>query len=169
MCDPALYPLPCPSALQACLLYISAYALFMWVYGAISGIWQYGLHWQAVHGILAAIILPLLLLLLFMTWCACMHVRSMPRTWHASGGSSSSSCTALQAMTTTWLKHIYIYIHIGHLLAKPALSLCRRGRRGREGKGFPELQAPIGCTACAGGAAGTTRDAAWMYGARHAD
>lgn len=60
---------PCPSVLlQACLLYLSIYALFLWIFGSTSGVWRYSMHWQALQGILAGVIVPLLLLFVFMIW-----------------------------------------------------------------------------------------------------
>ncbi|GLC66444.1 hypothetical protein PLESTF_000428000 [Pleodorina starrii] len=52
----------------ALYLYLTSYAVFVWIYGEVSGNWQYGLNWETALGVAGYVALTVLVFLVFLIW-----------------------------------------------------------------------------------------------------
>ncbi|EFJ43458.1 hypothetical protein VOLCADRAFT_96308 [Volvox carteri f. nagariensis] len=50
----------------AVLMYLTSYAVFLWIYGEVAGIWRYRLNWERVRGVAGPVVLVVLAVLVFL-------------------------------------------------------------------------------------------------------
>ncbi|GLC59435.1 hypothetical protein PLESTB_001486700 [Pleodorina starrii] len=71
----------------ALYLYITSYAVFVWIYGEVSGNWRYGLNWETVRGVASHVGLTVLVFLVFLIMYGVALLREiLGRRWVSRAG-----------------------------------------------------------------------------------